>query len=79
MKKPPSVIIIDNNITNIFLVPPHNYTNKINILGVSPSLIFNIGSVATIIWSDDSKNFKIQEGTIIIVMRFNSFIQKACE
>ena len=78
MKKPPIMTMIDNNITNILLMPAHNYTNKSNILGESSLLIFHSGSVATIIWSDDSQNLNIQVRTIHIVIKFNIFIQKAC-
>ena len=79
MKQPPIVLMIDHSITNIFLVPAHNYTNKSDILGKSSSLIFYSRIVATIIWSDDSQNLKIRVRTIDIVMKFNTFIQKAFE
>ena len=49
--------------------------NKINLLGKYSLLIFYIESVATIIWSDDSKKLKIKVRTIDIVMKSNSFIQ----
>ena len=71
--------MIDHNITNVFLVPAHNYTNKINILAKYSSLLFHSGSVANILWSDDSQNWKIRVRTIDIVMEFNSFTQKDCE
>ena len=73
------VLMIDHNMTNIFLMPAHNYTNKSNIMEKPSLLTFHSGSVATIIWSDDSKNLKIQVRTIGIVMNFNSLIKKACE
>ena len=79
MKQPHIVLMIDNNITNIFFMPAHNYTNKSNLLGKSSSLIFHGGSVATIIWSDDLQNLKIQVRKIDIVMKFNSFTQKDFE
>ena len=78
MKQPSIVLMVDHNIINIILMPAHNYTNKSNILGESSLLIFHSGSVATIIWSDDSQNLNIQVRTIHIVIKFNIFIQKAC-
>ena len=60
-------------------MPAHNYTNKINILEKPSSMIFNSDSVVTILWSDDLQNLKIQMRMIIIVKKFNSFIQKACD
>ena len=71
--------MINHNTTNILLIPVHNYTDKINILVKFSSLIFHSGSVATIIWGDDSQNLKIQVRTIDIVMKFKTFILKACD
>ena len=79
MKQPPIVLMIDNNTKKIFLMPAHNYRNNINLLEGYSSLIFHSGGVATILWSDDSQHLKIKVRTIDIVMKLNTFIQKACE
>ena len=78
MKQRTILLNIDHNIKNIFRLPEPNYTNKSNLLGKSSSLILHGGSVSTIIWSDDSQNLKIRVRTIDTVMKFNTFIQKAC-
>ena len=54
MKQPPIVLMVDHNITKIPFVNAHDHTNKIIIFGKSSTLIFLIGSVATIIRCDDS-------------------------
>ena len=74
MKKPPIVLMIYHDITNIFLMPAHNYMDKINLLVRSSSLIFHSGDVAAILWSDNFQNLKIQVKMINIVMKFNTFI-----
>ena len=79
MKQHPIVLIIDNNTTKIFLMPAHNYKNESNPLEKFSTLIFHSDSPATIIWSDDFQNLKIQVRAIDIVTKFNSFIQKDCE
>ena len=79
MKQPPIALMVDNKITNNFLVPEHNYTYKSNRFGKSSSLIIHSVGVATIILSDDSQHLKIQVRKIDIVIKFKTFIKKACE
>ena len=76
MKKPPIVLMIEHSI-KIFSSCLHIIIQiKVYIL-VKPSLlIFHSGSVATIIWSDDLQNLKIQVRMIDIVMKFKIFIQR---